>query len=210
RSAPLVLYRAPEPRRFTQRPRRGFALSVATLVTFVPSARKSPDARPGRRDVHSPLNSARFVNGLCYRDHADRPALAPATLTASSRARSPPICRCRHRPSTTWSSISRLPRRSASKFRHRYSPAPTRRSNEAPRVHHACRWRGCDGGRQQEEKRGGKSCHPITKLDGATFSAVAARRFSAASSPHCWEALSQRGRRQSPATSPRSTEPPFA
>src|SRR5262249_61505390 len=40
RSAPLVLYRAPEPRRFTQRPRRGFALSVATLVTFAKRKKK--------------------------------------------------------------------------------------------------------------------------------------------------------------------------
>jgi hypothetical protein len=31
-----------------------------------------------RREVHSPLNSTRFVNGLCCRDHADRPALALA------------------------------------------------------------------------------------------------------------------------------------
>jgi len=60
---------------------------------------------------------------------------------------------------------------------------------------------------------GGKSCHPsLTKvaLDGATFFAVADRRFSAASLPHCWEALSRHERRQSPATYPRSTEPPFA
>jgi hypothetical protein len=40
------LCRAPEPRRCTQRPRRGFALSVATLVTFV-ERKNSPDARPG-------------------------------------------------------------------------------------------------------------------------------------------------------------------
>ena len=42
------------------------------------------------------------------------------------------------------------------------------------------------------------------------FFAVADRRFSAASSPHCWEALSRHERNQSPATYPRSTEPPFA
>ena len=45
---------------------------------------------------------------------------------ASSRARSPPTCRCRRRPSTNWSSISRPPKRSASTCRRRCSPAPTR------------------------------------------------------------------------------------
>ena len=48
------------------------------------------------------------------------------TLTASSRARSRPTCRCRRRPSTSWRSTSRPPRRSASKCRRRCSPAPTR------------------------------------------------------------------------------------
>ena len=51
---------------------------------------------------------------------------AAATSIASSRARSPLICRCKRRPSTSWSSTSRPPRRSASPCRHRCSPAPTR------------------------------------------------------------------------------------
>ena len=39
-----------------------------------------------RRDVPSPPNSTRFVNGLCCRDHADRPALALAeSLEAMAR-----------------------------------------------------------------------------------------------------------------------------
>src|SRR5262249_52127246 len=46
RSAPLVFYRAPEPRRFTQRPRRGFALSLSTLVTF--SQRQKKPRRQAR------------------------------------------------------------------------------------------------------------------------------------------------------------------
>jgi putative ABC transport system substrate-binding protein len=50
----------------------------------------------------------------------------PVTSTASSKARSPPTCRCRRRPSTSWSSISRPPRHSGSKCRRRCSPAPTR------------------------------------------------------------------------------------
>ena len=41
----------------------------------------------------------------------------PATSIASSRARSQPTCRCSSRPSSSWSSTSRPPRRSASKFR---------------------------------------------------------------------------------------------
>ena len=43
----------------------------------------------------------------------------PATSTASSRARSRPTCRCRRRPNTSWSSISKPPRRSALPCRRR-------------------------------------------------------------------------------------------
>jgi putative tryptophan/tyrosine transport system substrate-binding protein len=50
----------------------------------------------------------------------------PNMLIASSRARTPAICRCRRRPSTSSQSTSRPPRRSASKFRPPCSPAPTR------------------------------------------------------------------------------------
>jgi len=53
----------------------------------------------------------------------------PATLTASSRARRPQTCRCRRLPSTSWSSTSRPPKRSASPCHPRFSPAPTRWSN---------------------------------------------------------------------------------
>ena len=52
-----------------------------------------------------------------------RPASTPA---ASSRARSRPTCRSSSRRSSSWSSISRPPRRSASTCRRRCSPAPTR------------------------------------------------------------------------------------
>ena len=50
----------------------------------------------------------------------------PATLIVSLRARSPPTCRCRRRPSTSWSSTSRPPRRLALTCHRRCSPAPTR------------------------------------------------------------------------------------
>ena len=60
-------------------------------------------------------------------DIADQyPPRRPAMSTASSRARSRPTCRCSSRPSSSWSSISRPPRRSASTCRRRCSPAPTR------------------------------------------------------------------------------------
>jgi putative ABC transport system substrate-binding protein len=49
---------------------------------------------------------------------------AGATSTASSRATSPPTCRCRPRPSMSWWSTSRPLGRSASKCRRRCSPAP--------------------------------------------------------------------------------------
>jgi putative ABC transport system substrate-binding protein len=50
----------------------------------------------------------------------------PATSIASLRARSPPICRCKHRPGTSWSSISRPPRRLASMCRQPCSRSLTR------------------------------------------------------------------------------------
>src|SRR5262249_53880616 len=52
------------------------------------------------------------------------------TVKLSSRARSPPTCRCRRRPSTSWSSTSRPPRRLAWKCRRRRSAAPTRGSSD--------------------------------------------------------------------------------
>ena len=49
-----------------------------------------------------------------------------STLIASCAAPSRPICRCKHRPNTSRRSISRPPRRSASRCRLHCSPAPTR------------------------------------------------------------------------------------
>jgi putative ABC transport system substrate-binding protein len=50
----------------------------------------------------------------------------PVMSIVSSRARSPPIFRCRRRTSTSSSSTSRPPRRSDSKYLSRCSPSPTR------------------------------------------------------------------------------------
>jgi hypothetical protein len=44
------------------------------------------------------------------------------------------ICRCSGRRHSSWSSILTPPRRSASLYRHRSSPAPTRSSSETPRA----------------------------------------------------------------------------
>ena len=59
-------------------------------------------------------------------DYLEITGMPPATSIASSKARSPPICRSRRRPNTSWRSTSRPPRRSASTCRRRCSPAPTR------------------------------------------------------------------------------------
>ena len=61
---------------------------------------------------------------------------------ASSRETSRVICRCCSRPSSNWSSISRPRGRLASTFPRRCSLAPTRSSNETPRLHLGSRRRG--------------------------------------------------------------------
>ena len=58
-------------------------------------------------------------HGLRRRTMPRSPARRRATSTRSSRARSPPICRSSSRPSSSWSSTSRPPRRSASRSRRR-------------------------------------------------------------------------------------------
>ena len=59
-------------------------------------------------------------------DFATNTDARQAMSIAFLRARSPPTCRCRRRPSTSWSSTSRPPRRSASPCQRPCSPAPTR------------------------------------------------------------------------------------
>ena len=59
-------------------------------------------------------------------DPNDHSVAPPTTLIESSRARSRQTYLCRHRPSTSSSSTSRPPRRSASPCRPPCSPAPTR------------------------------------------------------------------------------------
>ena len=104
-----------------------------------------PDRRPGAPGAISSRSDLalaaqqrfrRLLRPLfCHRRRADLlwagsyrsvPASPLVMSIASSGARNRPICRCRHRPSTSWSSTSRPRRRSASKYRRRCSPAPTR------------------------------------------------------------------------------------
>jgi putative ABC transport system substrate-binding protein len=59
-------------------------------------------------------------------DQAESYRLAARYVTASSKATTPPTCRCRRRSSTRRSSISRPPRHSTSPFHRTCSPSPTR------------------------------------------------------------------------------------
>ena len=71
-------------------------------------------------------------------------AAQPAILTVYSRGPNLAIFPSKHQLSSSWSSTSRPLRTSASPCRRRFSPAPTRSSNEAPRVYHDPR--GCVAG----------------------------------------------------------------
>ena len=81
----------------------------------VPAIYQYPRVRRGRRP-----------DELRQRHLRMRIVRSASMPVASSRARSPPTCRCCSRPSSSWSSTSRPPRRSASTCRRRCSPAPTR------------------------------------------------------------------------------------
>jgi ABC-type uncharacterized transport system substrate-binding protein len=75
--------------------------------------------------VPDPVGSG-FVDSLARPGGNASSGARPATSIASSRARSRPTCRCRRPPSSSWSSTSRPPRRSASTYPRRCSLAPTR------------------------------------------------------------------------------------
>ena len=98
----------------------GLAIVHRDLIIALAARHKLPA-------VYSDASSSTAGGLISYGpDLIDQYRRRPATSTASSRARSRPTCRCRRRPSTSWSSISRPPRRSASMCRRRCSPAPTR------------------------------------------------------------------------------------
>ena len=88
---------------------------------------------PNRIRINTLALSARLPAIFFERDYADAGGLmstysgAPPTLSTKFCAgRSPPISRSSSRPSSSWSSILRPPRRSALKFHRWFSPAPTR------------------------------------------------------------------------------------
>ena len=90
--------------------------------------------RPRHDASGSPSRSRHAHRPRPVRHHPGRGAVGrggghPGQYARRARDRGPrsrASCRSRRRPSTSWSSISRLPRRSASPCRQHYSPAPMR------------------------------------------------------------------------------------
>src|SRR5262249_3920369 len=80
------LNRAPEPRRFTQRPRRGFALSVATLVTFA-EHKKKPRREAGAKGEQGSVRAyppSKAVAKSAERPRRKSPAASGAKFWAFS------------------------------------------------------------------------------------------------------------------------------
>ena len=101
---------------FAQNPNSGL------IVTGSPQA-------ASRRDLIIGLAARHRLPAVYYARYwaaAISSAARPATSIASSRVKSRPICRCKHRPSTNWLSILKPQKLSASPCRSRCSPAPTR------------------------------------------------------------------------------------
>ena len=96
--------------------------TVAPLqrVTRTGCLRSTPSATTSSAAAWSPTGPIRLT----------RTGVRPAMSIESSRARSPPTCRCRRRSNTSWSSISRPPGRSASSFRQAFSPSAMSWSNK--------------------------------------------------------------------------------
>jgi putative ABC transport system substrate-binding protein len=100
---------------------RGLALVHRNLIVTLAARHRLPAVYPLRAFVAGGGLISYGANALEQHHRA-----AQNTSIAFSRARSPLTCRCRRRPSTSWSSTSRRPRRSPSTCRPRSSPAPTR------------------------------------------------------------------------------------
>src|SRR5215469_4612543 len=105
------------------------------------------------------------------------------TPERSSRVPSRPICRSSSRLGSSWSSISRPRRRSASPCRRRSLPAPTRSSNEAPRFRRTARRnRGvaAAGTRATEGDAGDRLSQPCLAVRFGPFTAAFRRGLSEA------------------------------
>ena len=104
---------------FARAPNSGLIVAVSAsalvhreLIITLAARHRLPAVYPYRTFV-----AGRRPDLLRARRRRASTAARPATSIASSRARSPPTCRCRRRPSTSWRSTSRPPRRSASPCR---------------------------------------------------------------------------------------------
>jgi putative tryptophan/tyrosine transport system substrate-binding protein len=78
---------------------------------------------PSISGANLPISGGWSVTGRALTSYTGSSGPIPAV---SSKARNRPICRSRSRQNSTWSLISRPPRRSPSTFRPRCSPSPTR------------------------------------------------------------------------------------
>jgi putative tryptophan/tyrosine transport system substrate-binding protein len=112
---------------FAQRPNGGLILTASQFGTNHPGPLAALAARHKLPAVY-PFRYFASAGGLISYgpDQLTSIPAPPVTSLASSRAKSRATFRCRHRPSTSWSSTSRPRSRSASKFRLLCSPAPTR------------------------------------------------------------------------------------
>jgi hypothetical protein len=171
--------------------------SKANPVGSDPSAKRSGIRH---RELIIALAARRYPPGHPYQlfnhqrrmisyGHTSDPLTRQATSIASSRARSRPICQYNNRPSSSWSSTSKL---RGSLGSTRYSPAPTR-IEWASRVRHAARRRAAW---PLAGARGSRRCRSVISMpqrpmdldflrdaslkESATMSRVRTRRISLA------------------------------
>src|SRR5262245_45606390 len=129
---------------FARNPNDGLIVTIGTLTDAHRDVVGKLAARYRcPRSILSPSSSGAVASFPTDPTSSIRIGAQPATSIAFSRAKTRPTFQFSRPRKSTWPSISRQPRRSGSKSRPRYSPAPTRSSNDpTPRVHHAARRRG--------------------------------------------------------------------
>jgi putative ABC transport system substrate-binding protein len=86
------------------------------------------------RSINGPISWRRAVLPPTVRAGPRSTGSAPVNSSKSSTEPSPPTFRSNNRTNSSWQSICRRRRRSASSCRHRSSLVPTRSSNETPRI----------------------------------------------------------------------------
>jgi putative ABC transport system substrate-binding protein len=119
--------------------RHADALMVSPQALFV-SRRAQILTQTARHAVPAMYPDREFVEagGLMSTDRTPSTGNArPACMRVEcSRVRSPPTCQSCEQPNSSWSSTCRRRRCSALRCRRRYSPAPTRSSNDVREVQH--------------------------------------------------------------------------